>query len=420
MRRVIKFGGASIATPEMVRSAATQIARLVQYGEQIIVVVSAPGNATSELLEAISQASDNQASFQDSCDFAALGEEQSVRLMVAALKSMEISAQAFVPCNVETWPIVADCEDDSPLATAKVNEERPFHLRTQQTLSRFRRFVLPHLRVGTVPVIAGFFAVDSAQHVVALGRGGSDITAFIAATQVSADEVVIVTDVKGVLSADPRLANNPKLLEELSIEDMQVISTTGSRVLHPRALKYRGDNVRVRLLDYRELDQLEHSGTSVLGKSETTLFERPEELSMITLVGDIGSFSDLDELLLKWRKDNQIQQVATSRSHRFACFYLPSNGAEAAYSKLHTLLSEHDVPEHNLSIRGGVGELRLRSAKFIEEPGVLAEVTGVLANARINIIEAITGMTDISVFINYKELGKAEALLRRVLDHFTG
>ena len=404
----------------MVRDAATQLARLVQYGEQIVVVVSAPGNATSELLEAINHASQDQASFQECCDFAALGEEKSVRLMVAALKSLGCSALGFVPGNTEIWPIVGECEDESPLAQDKITEERPFILRSQQTLSRFRRFVLPHLRVGTIPVIAGFFAVNSAQHIVALGRGGSDITAFIVATQVSADEVVIVTDVKGVLSGDPRLANNPKLLEELSIEDMQVISTTGSRVLHPRALKYRGDNLRVRLLDYRELDRLENSGTSVLGKSETTLFERPEELSMITLVGDIGSFSDLDELLLRWRKENQIQQVATSRSHRFACFYLPSSGAEAAYSQLHALLNEHDLPEHNLSIRGGVGELRLRSAKFIEEPGVLAEVTGVLANARINIIEAITGMTDISVFINYSELGKAAALLRRVLDHFAG
>jgi len=74
----------------------------------------------------------------------------------------------------------------------------------------------------------------------------------------------------------------------------------------------------------------------------------------------------------------------------------------------------------NISLRGKVGELRLRSAKFLDQPGVLAEVTGVLANARINIIEMITGLTDISVFISFDDVEKAETLLKRVLEHYAG
>lgn len=420
MRRVIKFGGTALASPAMVREGARQIARLVEYGEQIAVVVSAPGDATSELLKAIYEVSDSQVEFPETCEFAALGEEQSVHMMVAALRSLGVAAQPFLPRAAESWPIVADIEDSSPLATAKINEERPFSLRTQQTVSRFRRFVLPHLRVGTVPVISGFFAVDSAERVVTLGRGGSDITAFIVATQISADEVVIVTDVRGVLDADPRLADNPRLLEELSTEDLEAISSAGARVLHPRALKYKAASLRVRLLDCRQLEQLEESGTSVIGRSGTTLYRNPDELSMLTVVGELDQLQKLPEVLLSWMAALKRPPAVACRSPRYACYMLPTVIAEESYARLHKLLGEQQLEVTSISLRGGIGELRLRGSKFIDEPGVLAEIAGVLANARINIVEVITSLTDISVLVQDADMDRAETLLMRVLERYAG
>ncbi len=393
--------------------------RLVEYGEQIAVVVSAPGNATSELLSAIARASDANVDFSGSCLFAALGEEQSVHLMTAALKSFGATAQAFLPRNAETWPIIADLEDKSPLAQAKVNEERPFRLRTQPTASRFRRFILPVLRVGTVPVISGFFAVDSSDHVVAMGRGGSDITAFIVATQINADEVVIVTDVKGVLSADPRLAQQPRLLQELSLADLEMISGAGARVLHPRALEFMNEHLRVRLLDYRELEQLEETGTSVFGSSGTSLNCNPQELVMLSLVGDLDNLPGLNKVLFEWQEDLPAAPVGYSRSERFICFYVASSIADAAYAGLHQRMVRSNIELTSLSQRGGIGEVRLRSAKFIEQPGVLAEICSLLANMRINIIELITGLTDITLFIDHHNLTRAETLLRRALERYS-
>lgn len=429
MRRVIKFGGTSLATPALVREGARHVARLVEYGEQIAVVVSAPGNSTSELLNAFYAVAADESSpgtlplsagFAETCAFAAIGEEQSVHLMTAALRSFGASAQPFLPRQADTWPIIADVEDMSPLATAKVNEERPFRLRTQQTVSRFSRYVLPGLRVGTVPVISGFFAVDSAERVVALGRGGSDITAFIVATQINADEVVIVTDVQGVLSADPRLADNPRLLQELTLEDLEVISSAGARVLHPRALKFKGEHLRVRLMDYRALDRLEDSGTSVLGKSETTLYRNPQELSVLTVVAGSEEQSSLLGTMLTWAQAARLPLAGSTTGQRFLCLYLPSQLAESALGALHNTLREKFPGFINLSLRGGLGELRLRGSKFVDEPGVLAEVTSILANARITITELITSLTDISIFVSFSELDQAETLLRRVVERFTG
>jgi aspartate kinase len=420
VRRVIKFGGTSLATPDLVREGASHVARLIELGEQVAVVVSAPGNATTELLRAINTAGDNAVDYAETCTYAALGEEQSVLMMCAALRSFGVSALPLVPRERESWPIIADSDDASPLSLGKVNEERPFRLRGQQTASRFTRFVLPQLRVGSVPVIAGFFAVDSADRVVTLGRGGSDISAFIVASQISADEVDIVTDVKGVLSADPRLADNPRLLTELTLEDLHIISGAGARVLHPRALEFKLPHQRVRILDYRELDLLEQTGTSVLGSSETTLHTSSGELSMLTLVGEVEDPTRLHNTLAGWLSDSGYEITALSVSRRFTCIYLPSNVADGAYGSLHDQLVSEFPELLNISLRGKVGELRLRSAKFLDQPGVLAEVTGVLANARINIIEMITGLTDISVFINFDDVEKAETLLKRVLEHYAG
>jgi aspartate kinase len=420
VRRVIKFGGTSLATPQLVREGASHVARLIELGEQIAVVVSAPGNATTELLTAINSAGDGAVAYDDTCSYASLGEEQSVLLMCAALRSFGMNALPFLPRVRDNWPIIADGEDNSPLALGKVNEERPFKLRSQQTASRFTRFVLPHLRVGSVPVVSGFFAVDSAERIISLGRGGSDISAFIVASQISADEVDIVTDVQGVLSADPRLADNPRLLTEMTLEDLHIISGAGARVLHPRALEFKLPHQRVRILDYRELGRLEDTGTSVLGSSETTLHVSEEELSMITLVGEVSEATALKRALVEWLGETGYELAAASISQRFTCLYLPSRVADAAYGTLHNRLVKEFPELLNISLRGRVGELRLRSAKFLDQPGVLAEVTGVLANARINIIEMITGLTDISVFIDFGDSQKAEALLRRVLEHYAG
>ena len=418
MRRVIKFGGTSIATPALVRDAAAEIMRLVQGGGQVAVVVSAPGSATGELLEAAAGAGGGEAGFRETCELAALGEERSVRLMCIALRSLGIPVMPFLPHRVETWPIIAACADDSPLATAKVNEERDFALQEEQTARKFDRHVMPLLRSGAVPVIAGFFAVDDSERIVSLGRGGSDITAFIVASHVRADEVVIVSDVKGVLSADPRLADDPRLLTELSTDDMQVIAACGARVLHPRALKHRREGQCVRLVDYRELGRLEESGTSVLGRSSAELIRNPVELGMLTIVGDPDELRMLHDILPHWRSKSGLQPAATNLSHRYICYYLPAAESKTAYRELFNLLRRESFDLVNLAVRENVGEITLRSTKFINQPGVLTEITGVLSNARINIIEIITGLTDISVYINYTDMDAAEGLLRTVMGQF--
>jgi len=272
-RRVLKYGGTSIETADRIRRAATNVARLLREGEQVAVVVSAQGNDTNVLLGAVYAATERQVDAQSVFRVAAMGEEKSVHLMVAALRSLGVEGVPFYPALAETWPLLVECED-TPLAAQKINEERVLEVHEEESRRLFSRHVLPVLRRGGVPVISGFFGRCPRGDLQTLGRGGSDISAVLAGRFLDADEVTIITDVEGILSADPRLADNPQLIEEMTVEELEVIASRGARVVHPRAIRYKTEACRVRVTDFRRQEALAASGTALLGVSAPQLTSR--------------------------------------------------------------------------------------------------------------------------------------------------
>jgi len=336
VRRVIKYGGTSLATPEHYEMAAKTIASLVDMGEQIAVVVSAMGDETSELLDNLVKACAGKAEYKTQVEFVSIGEEKSTLMMTAALKAQKINAIPFYPHKSETWPIIADSDDTSPIAIAKVNEERDFTLRTQKTSNRFNKHVLPLLRVGHVPVISGFLALNSNDELMAFGRGGSDITAFIVGRYIDADEVVIITDVEGVMSSDPKLIENPIVHDELTVEDAEGIAGSGGRIIHPRALKFKTSEMKVRILDYKKQAELARAGTTILGQSQATIFKNDTPLAMLTIMGadwtnKVGVLGRLTSILAK----ENIPINSASASSKFICFYLDEEYSEKAHRILH-------------------------------------------------------------------------------------
>lgn len=417
MRRVLKFGGTSIADAERVRRAAETVKRLTDAGEQVAVVLSAQGNDTNVLLDAAYGVANGGGDPEDIYRIALLGEEKSVRLMCAALKSIKVAAVPFIPTDRDSWPIIIDSDDHSPIAQSKINEERSITLRDNKTGQRFKSHVTKHLRLGRVPVIAGFFALSSNDHLVTLGRGGTDITAFIVGRYIGADEVVIVTDVEGVLSGDPRIASGTKLIHELTVEALEAMSGAGSRVIHPRALRFKTEEIKAKIVDYKHLGELKSSGTTILGASQSTIARNPRKLSFVTLVGanlsrEAGLLAEVAERLTA-AKITINSLVATDR---FIMMYLEDHYGEEAYKILHTLVLEKRDTFQNITIKGDIGEIRLRSSTFIDEPGVLAEITGILSSRRINVIEVVTSLSDVYVYVTWDDLSEATDALEAMVQ----
>lgn len=416
MRRVLKYGGTSVESADRVRRAALNVARLLAEGDQVAVVVSAQGNDTNLLLSAVYAATDRQVDAQSVYRIAAMGEEKSVLLLTAALRSLGVDAVPFLPTAAESWPLIVDCDDGAPLAAQKINEERALEVREEESRRLFGKHVAPVLRRGGAAVLAGFFGRSTKGALTTLGRGGSDISGVLAGRFLDADEVTIVTDVEGILSADPRLADNPQLISELRVEDLEVMAARGARVVHPRALRYKTEACRVRVVDFRRQEALGHSGTTLLGTSQPALSARADALSMVTLVGQeladrVGVFSALTAVLAR----DDIPIAASNQNDSFVCLYLRDADGERAYRLLHEAMGHSGWPFTNVTLRKDVAELRLRSPEFLQTPGVLAEITTALARRRVNILEIITSLTDIYVYVDCADRAAALALLQEML-----
>lgn len=416
MRRVLKYGGTSIESADRIRRAASNIARLLHEGDQVAVVVSAQGNDTNLLLGAVYAATEHRVDAQSVYRVAALGEQKSVYLLCAALRSLSLEAVPLTPEMAEGWPLIVDSDDTTPLAAQKINEERPFELREEESRRHVARHVLPVLRRGAVPVLAGFFARSSRGDLVTLGRGGSDISAVLLGRLLDADEVTIITDVEGILSADPRLAPSPRLIEQMSVAELEIMAARGARVVHPRALRYKTETCRVRVVDFRRQEALSTTGTTLLGTSQPELSAPEGSLGMLTLVGrDLGGRTGLLGDVGAVLGEAGVAIAAATVSDRFICLYVPEAGAEAAYRRLHEALRERSWPFESITLRRQVAELRLRSPAFLQTPGVLAEITGALGRRRINILEMITSLTDICIYVDGGDRQAALSLLQELV-----
>jgi len=419
MKRVLKFGGTSIETADRIRLAAHNIKRLVQAGDQVAVVVSAQGNDTNLLLNAVYAATDRHIDLQSVYQIAAMGEEKSVLLMCAALRSLGLETIPFAPAHHNYWPLIVDCEEGAPLTAQKINEERPLVVQEEKSRSLFQQHVMPLIWRGGVPVLSGFFGQSSQGTLTTLGRGGSDISGVLVGRMIDADEVVIVTDVEGILSADPRLAPQAELIETMSIEELEIMASRGARVVHPRALRYKTERMNVRVVDYRKQEQLTHTGTTITGQSKATLTLHKTDLGMLTIVGKNlskipGVMAQIDCQLEK----NNIAIYSCNQNDTFICLYIQADQQTKAYQLIHQIIASQSALT-SITLRKDITKISLRSPAFLQTPGVLAEMTATLARKRINIIEVITSATDIDIYLDQSDAETAYLLLKSMLQAST-
>ena len=409
---MIKFGGTSIATPELIARAARAIAERIARGDQVAVVVSAMGGETDRLIRALEEVG-GEVPIPASYEVALSGEERSMRLMVAALRAQGVRAEGFSPTLSASWPLVVARVEEVPLQAEKVNQEVEFALDQEESRRRALNHLIPLLRMGGVPVITGWFVLDRAGRLFTLGRGGSDISAVLIAQLVEAGEVVMVTDAAGIMTGDPRKIEGARTIAELSSEEVKVIVGSGARVIHPKAMALAPSQLEVRVVDYRELARMLEGGTRISpGEGEEVVWVDPRRLSMVTVIGEglsnrAGVLADLARELA----GEGLSICYASVSDSFINLYLEEEVKGQALSLIHSLITRGGLGLTSVSERSPVGHIRLRSSEFIEQPGILAEVSSCLANRRINILEVITALTDIHLFVGFADLADSAELL---------
>ena len=214
---VQKYGGTSVGDAERIRAVADHIARTHRHGDDVLVVVSAMGKTTDDLLRLANDVSRVQPPRELDMLLTA-GERMSMALLVMALAELGVDAVSFTGSQ-------AGIITDTSHTRARIIEVKGDRLR--EALAEHR-----------VPVVAGFQGVSTEHDVTALGRGGSDTTAVALAAALRADACEIYTDVSGVFSADPRIVPTAHRLARISFEEMLDIAASGGRVLALRSVEF--------------------------------------------------------------------------------------------------------------------------------------------------------------------------------------
>ncbi|MFC1799693.1 aspartate kinase [Candidatus Eisenbacteria bacterium] len=241
---VQKFGGSSLATPDKIRRVAELVTGEKKTGRDVIVVVSAMGNTTDQLVELARSISPSPPKRELDMLLTA-GERISMALLSMAISRLGFQAISFTGSQ-------SGIVTDTSHTMAKIMDVKAFRVRDE-------------LEKGRIVIVAGFQGVSPAKEVTTLGRGGSDTTCVALAAAFDAQECDIFTDVDGVYTANPRLVPEARKIPRISYEEMLELSFCGAEVLHWRSVDVArrfGVRVHVRSSEKKE------AGTIVTGKDE--------------------------------------------------------------------------------------------------------------------------------------------------------
>ncbi len=389
---VQKFGGTSVADPERIRAVAEHIAFTKRHGNDVVVVVSAMGKSTDNLIALAKQVSKTQPG-RELDMLLTTGERISMSLLCMALADLGVDAVSFTGSQVG---IITDTAHTK----AKILEVRGDRVRAA-------------LAEGRVCVVAGFQGVSTDSEITTLGRGGSDTTAVAIAAALGADSCEIYTDVTGVFSADPRLVPQARKLHHIQFDEMLEMAGAGSKVLALRSVEFaRNHNVS---LHVRSSFTWEH-GTWVTGEisKKGEGVEEPIISGVVHDVGEVkvtilavpdkpGISAALFEPLAKANVnvDMIVQNTSTSGTTDIS-FTVPKADLHVAEKIVEAVAKEvgavgvtHDVDIAKVSLVG---------AGMKTSPGVAAKMFRVLADNNVNIEMISTSTIRISVVVAASDL----------------
>jgi len=394
MRVVAKFGGTSLGSGDRIERAADSVANAVAAGHEIAVVASAMGSTTDDLLDDITFETDDA----DRAEIVSMGERTSVRMLKAALSVRDVDAVFLEPGHPD-WPVI----------TNEVGE-----VDVEETKKRARKIAAR--MDGVVPIITGFLAEDHDGNVTTLGRGGSDTTAVMLGNYMDADEVVIVTDVEGVMTGDPRVVEGARNVGQITVDELRNLSFRGAEVVAPSALSYKDEDLAVRVVHYQHGDLL-RGGTRIEGEFESLIDMREEPLACLTIAGRAirNRSGILSQLANEAPRGGGSTSMRSPPEWDSVTFYVDVDVAETAEALLHEAVVE-DEALSSVTVADPIAVIRVTGGELPNQSGVIQEIIAPLADDGINIIDLITSATSVAVFVDWDDREDALEIVQSRFD----
>ena len=401
---VVKFGGSSLANHEKLSKAIAAVANETANGTQIIVVVSAMGKTTDLLMNTIKNTSNGKLEKHELDDILSMGERTSVRIFAAALRTNNVKSCYLDPID-DRWPIITD---------AVFSNANPL---IEECQKRIRRYVLPIIEKGIVPVIAGFVGRTLDGKITTLGRGGSDTTAFILAQAVNADEVVLATNADGIMSGDPKIVTNPQKLAEIDVNNLVGLADSGAKFIHSKALKYKPQNINVKVINHAQ-SNLGHNGTLITGALATELdveIAHPSPVTEITVVGHKVSKKPNIVLEIVEIAEAHNQLLGMSMNTNSIILYVSQEkNTDKLFNEIHTIILDN-AETIAMAVKKELAFLKTSGVGLEETHGIIGRISEILRVNQINIYGILTITSSILLFVEWNQREEALRLIRNSL-----
>lgn len=387
---VQKYGGSSVANAERIFNVAKRIIEAYDEGNDMVVVLSAQGDTTDELIEKAAEINPN-ASRREMDMLLSTGEQQSVALMAMAINALgrnAISLNAF-QVGIDTNSNYSNARIKT-ISTERINLE---------------------LEKKNIVIVTGFQGVNKYDDVTTLGRGGSDTSAVALAAKLHADICEIYTDVDGVYTADPRVVKSAMKLDEISYDEMLELASLGAKVLHNRSVEL-AKKYNVKLVVRSSLTRAE--GTVV--KEETNVEKMlisgvasDKDVSRISVIGieDVpGKAFALFSLLAKEKISVDIILQSIGRDNtKDISFTVAKSDLQRTLDVLEANKERLGVKE--ITHKDNIAKLSVVGAGMATNPGVASLMFEALYDAGVNINMISTSEIKISVLIDEKDVDDA-------------
>ncbi|GAA2297337.1 aspartate kinase [Nonomuraea sp. RK-328] len=404
---VQKYGGSSVADASCIKRVAQRIVATKKAGNDVVVIVSAMGDTTDELLDLAEQVSPLPPG-RELDMLLTSGERISMALLAMAIANLGHEARSFTGSQ-------AGVITDSTHGKARIIDVTPSRIR--EALDR-----------GHIAIVAGFQGVSQdTKDITTLGRGGSDTTAVALAAALQADVCEIYTDVDGIFTADPRIVPAARKIPKISYDEMMEMAACGAKILHLRCVEYAR---RFDLPIHVRSSFSTKEGTWVVSDpyTEGTEMEQPiisgvahdRSEAKITVVGvpdKVGEAAAIFKTLAdaEINIDMIVQNVSAAATGRTdISFTLPTADSSTALTALKKI--QGDIAYESLLFDDQIGKVSLIGAGMRSHPGVTATFFAALADAGVNIEMISTSEIRISVIVGQDGVDAAVAAAHRAFD----
>lgn len=403
---VLKFGGTSVGSVDLIKSAAQIIKKEYDLGHNIAVVVSAMSGTTNKLIENINLINSENKNVHDDAEYDAIvasGEQITSGLMALALKDLNIDARSWLGWQLPIYTT----GNHRHSVISKIEDEK----------------IINGFKNRQVAVVAGFQGVGSDGRITTIGRGGSDNTAVFLASALNAERCDIYTDVNGVYTTDPRMADNVKRLNKISYEEMIEMSSQGAKVLQTSSVESAiNHNVKVQVRSTFHPDDMGTVISDEVMNNESkavsgVAYSKDEaKITVIGLVDQPGIAATIFNALSNKsiNVDMIVQNNFIERKETNLTFTVPVTDLDQSVKILDDLKSsinyEKVISENNLS------KVSIIGAGMRNQPGIAAKMFDCLSKNNINIEVISTSEIKISVLIDMARTEEAVRSLHQIFE----